>query len=83
MSVHGPYWPCDVHHSSWVTAFPVDQPTERAWWALLVGNTVTCVGAMAYDQIGGAVGPLEWSECLGLAVIYGSPVVTARSRLRT
>jgi hypothetical protein len=83
MSIYGPYWPRGVHHSSWVIAFPVDQPTERAWWALLVGNTITYVGAMAYDQIVGAVGPLGLTEYLGLAVVYGSLAVTARSRLRT
>ena len=52
-----------------------------AWWALLVGNTITYVGAMTYDQIVGAVGPFELTEYLGLAVIYGSLAVTARSRL--
>lgn len=54
-----------------------------AWWALLVGNTITYVGAMAYDQIVGAVGPFELTEYLGLAVVYGSLAVTARSRLST
>jgi hypothetical protein len=76
--------PAAYTHSSWVIAFPVDQPTERAWWAaLLVGNTITYVGARAYDQIVGAVAPLELTEYLALAVIYGSLAVTARSRLRT
>lgn len=51
-----------------------------AWWALLVGNTITYVGAMAYDQIVGAVGPFELTEYLGLAAIYGSLAVTAQSR---
>jgi hypothetical protein len=48
-----------------------------AWWALLVGNTITFVGAMAYDQIVRAVGPFELSEYLGLAAIYGSLAITA------
>ncbi len=48
-----------------------------AWWALLIGNTITYVGAMAYDQIARAVGPFELSEYLGLAVIYGFLAVTA------
>lgn len=47
-----------------------------AWWALLVGNTVAFGSAMAYDRIVGAIGPFEWSEYLGLAVIYGSLAVT-------
>jgi hypothetical protein len=48
-----------------------------AWWALLVGNTIAYVSAMTYDRIVGAIGPFEWSEYLGLAVIYGSLAVTA------
>ena len=48
-----------------------------AWWALLVGNTIAFVSAMTYDRIVGAIGPFEWSEYLGLAVIYGSLAVTA------
>lgn len=48
-----------------------------AWWALLVANTVAFVSAMTYDRIVGAIGPFEWSEYLGLAVIYGSLAVTA------
>jgi len=41
-----------------------------AWWALLVGNTLTYVSAMAYDQIARAVGPFELTEYLGLAAVY-------------
>ena len=48
-----------------------------AWWALLVGNTITYVSAMTYDRIVGAIGPFEWSEYLGLAAIYASLAVTA------
>ena len=48
-----------------------------AWWALLVGNSITFVGAMAYDQIARAVGPFELTEYLGLAAIYGFLAVTA------
>ena len=56
------------------TAFRRGDPW--AWWALLVGNTVAFVSAMTYDRIVGAIGPFEWSEYLGLAVIYGSLAVT-------
>lgn len=49
-----------------------------AWWMLLVGNTIGYVSAMTYDQIVGAIGPFEWSEYLGLALVYGSLAVTAR-----
>src|SRR5215475_13685348 len=48
-----------------------------AWWSLLVGNTIAFVSAMTYDRIVGAIGPFEWSEYLGLAVIYASLAVTA------
>jgi hypothetical protein len=48
-----------------------------AWWVLLVGNTIAFVSAMTYDRIVGAIGPFEWSEYLGLGVIYGSLAVTA------
>jgi hypothetical protein len=58
-----------------VTAFR--RGDRWAWWALLVGNTVAFVSAMTYDRIVGAIGPFEWSEYLGLAVVYGSLAVTA------
>jgi hypothetical protein len=48
-----------------------------AWWALLVGNTITYVGAMTYDQIVRAVGPFELTEYLGLALVYGFLAITA------
>lgn len=51
-----------------------------AWWALLVGNTIAFVAAMAYDQIVHAVGPFELSEYLGLAAIYGSLAIAAPFR---
>jgi hypothetical protein len=51
-----------------------------AWWALLVGNTIGYGAAMVYDQVVRAVGPFELTEYLGLALIYGSLVVTAPFR---
>jgi len=51
-----------------VTAFR--RGDSWAWWALLVGNTITYVSAMIYDQIARAVGPFELTEYLGLAAIY-------------
>jgi hypothetical protein len=48
-----------------------------AWWALLVGNTIGFIAPMAYDQIVRAVGPFELTEYIGLALIYGSLVITA------
>jgi hypothetical protein len=51
--------------------------------ALLVGNTIAYGSAMTYDRIVGAIGPFEWSEYLGLALIYGSLAVTAPFRTGT
>lgn len=51
-----------------------------AWWALLVGNTIAFVSAMAYDWTVGAIGPFEMSEYVGLAVIWGALAVTAPFR---
>jgi hypothetical protein len=50
-----------------------------AWWALLVGNTIAWMSAMTYDRIVGAIGPFEMTEYLGLALIYGSLIITFRS----
>lgn len=47
-----------------------------AWWALLIGNTLTYVSAMTYDQIARAVGPFELTEYLGLAAVYFALAVT-------
>ncbi len=48
-----------------------------AWWALLIGNTLTYVSAMTYDQIARAVGPFELTEYLGLGAIFFALAVTA------
>ena len=48
-----------------------------AWWALLVGNTIAFGAAMTYDRTVNAIGPFEWSEYLGLLMIYAALVVTA------
>jgi hypothetical protein len=47
-----------------------------AWWALLVGNTLTYVGAMTYDWTVRAIGPFELTEYLGLAAVYLALAVT-------
>jgi hypothetical protein len=47
-----------------------------AWWALLVGNTIAFGAAMTYDWTVGAIGPLEMSEYVGIAAIYGALAVT-------
>jgi len=48
-----------------------------AWWALLVGNAITYVGAMAYDQTVRAVGPFELTEYLALALVVAALATTA------
>ena len=47
-----------------------------AWWALLVGNTLTYAAAMRYDWTVKAIGPFELTEYLGLAAIYFALAVT-------
>ena len=54
-----------------------------AWCALLLGTTIAFGSAMTYDRIVGAIGPFEWSEYLGLTLIYGSLAVTAPFRTGT
>ena len=53
-----------------------------AWWALLVGNTIALVAAMAYDRTVNAIGPFELSEYLGLAFVWGGLAITAPSLAR-
>ncbi len=57
-----------------VTAFR--RGDNWAWWALLVGNTLTYVSAMTFDQIARAVGPFEVTEYIGLAAVYFALAVT-------
>ena len=58
-----------------VTAFRRGDPW--AWWMLLVGNTIAFVSAMTYDWIVNAIGPVELTEYLGLAIVCGALAVTA------
>ena len=48
-----------------------------AWWALLVGNSIAYISAMAYDWTVGAIGPFEVTEYVGLALVYWALAVTA------
>jgi len=57
-----------------VTAFR--RGDRWAWWALLVGNTLTYISAMTFDQIARAVGPFELTEYIGLAAVFFALVVT-------
>jgi hypothetical protein len=59
-----------------IAAFGFRRGERWTWWALLIGNTLAWVSAMAYDQIVGAIGPFELTEYLGLAVIYASLALT-------
>jgi hypothetical protein len=47
---------------------------------LLVGNTVALLSAMTYDMTVSAIGPLELTEYLGLALVWGALAVTAPFR---
>ncbi len=64
-----------------VTAFRRGEPW--AWWALLVGNTITYVSAMTYDQIARAVGPFELTEYLGLAAVFVALAITVPWKARS
>ncbi len=48
-----------------------------AWWALLLGNTITLVSAILYDKKVNAIGPFELTEYLGLALVWIACAVTA------
>jgi hypothetical protein len=51
-----------------------------AWWALLIGNTLTLVSAITYDRTVNAIGPFELTEYLGLVLVLGALAVTAPFR---
>jgi hypothetical protein len=51
-----------------------------AWWALLVGNTITLVSAISYDRLVNAIGPFELTEYLGIAMVWGALAVTTPFR---
>jgi hypothetical protein len=48
-----------------------------AWWALLLGNTITLGSAITYDRLANAIGPFELTEYLGLAMVLGALALTA------
>jgi hypothetical protein len=51
-----------------------------AWWALMIGNTITLGAAMTYDRIVNAIGPFEMLEYVGLLGLYAALIVTAPFR---
>ncbi len=59
-----------------ITVFGFRRGAAWAWWALLVGNTITLGSAMAYDRTARAIGPFEMSEYVGLAMIYAALALT-------
>jgi len=52
-----------------------------AWWALLLGNTITLVAAMTYDRTVNAIGPFELTEYLGLALVIVALAITVPARV--
>jgi len=48
-----------------------------AWWALLAGNTLALLSAMAYDRTANAIGPFEVTEYFGLALVWAAFAITA------
>ena len=61
-----------------VTAFRRGE--HWSWWALLVGNTMALVSAIAYDKLVNAIGPFELTEYLGLALVWIALGLTAPFR---
>jgi len=61
-----------------VTAFRRGE--HWAWWALLFGNTIALVSAIAYDKIVNAIGPFELTEYFGLALVWAAAALTAPFR---
>ena len=59
-----------------IAAFAFRRGAAWAWWALLLGNTITLGSAMAYDRIARAIGPFELSEYVGLAIVYAALALT-------
>ena len=51
-----------------------------AWWALLAGNSIALISAIAYDKLVNAIGPFELTEYLGLALVWIALTVTAPFR---
>jgi hypothetical protein len=58
-----------------VTAFR--RGDRWAWWTLLVANSVALLSAMTYDKVVNAIGPLELTEYVGLALVWGAFAITA------
>jgi hypothetical protein len=63
--------------ASFVTVTAFRRGERWAWWALLLGNTITLVSAIIYDKRVNAIGPFEMTEYLGLALVWGALAVTA------
>ena len=47
-----------------------------AWWALLLGNTITLGSAIIFDRAMNAIGIFEMSEYLGLVLVYVALIIT-------
>ena len=59
-----------------IAAFPFRRGERWAWWALLVGNTLSLAAAMRYDWLVRAIGPFELTEYLGLALVWAALATT-------
>ena len=53
-----------------IAFIPFRRGEHWAWWALLVGNTITLVSAIIFDRVVKAIGIFEMSEYLGLILVY-------------
>ncbi len=48
-----------------------------AWWALLLGYTITLGSAIVFDRTVRAIGPFELTEYVGLGIIWLACIMTA------
>src|SRR5512138_815752 len=63
--------------ASIITATAFRRGDRWAWWALLLGITITLVSAILYDKRVNAIGPFELTEYLGLAMVWVACAITA------
>jgi hypothetical protein len=64
-------------YGAYNVAFGFRGGARWAWWALLIGNTITLVSAEIFDYTMRAIGPFEMTEYIGLALVWTALAITA------
>jgi hypothetical protein len=75
--VYGAYNVAFAVMASAITLTAFRRGERWAWWATLIGHTITLGGAMTYDRTVNAIGPFEVSEYVGLVFVYVALAATA------